>query len=204
MPDTGPRAPDRTLVAVRAIVPVTQMPPNRAEAMLATPCATSSQFERWRRPVMLSATTAESRLSIAAQQRERQRRRQDAPRPSRPRSSGRCGAGSAVGMPPKRVPMVSTGRPSSPGRSPPPARPRSGRRASAGGSAARRGYRPIASDGDRDGGRVDAWAGRRASATSLGTIGPGSSPASVRPSSSLSWLARMMTAMPAVNPTVTG
>ena len=32
--------------------------------MLATPCATSSQFERCRRPVMLSATTAESRLSI--------------------------------------------------------------------------------------------------------------------------------------------
>ena len=35
MPGTGPRAPARTLVAVRAIVPVTQMPPNSAEAMLA-------------------------------------------------------------------------------------------------------------------------------------------------------------------------
>ncbi len=28
------------------------------------PCATSSAFERWRRPVMLSATTADSRLSM--------------------------------------------------------------------------------------------------------------------------------------------
>ena len=28
MPETGPRAPARTLVAVRAMVPVTQMPPN--------------------------------------------------------------------------------------------------------------------------------------------------------------------------------
>ena len=31
MPETGLRAPARTLVAVRAIVPVTQMPPNSAE-----------------------------------------------------------------------------------------------------------------------------------------------------------------------------
>ena len=65
MPETGPCAPARTLVAVRAIVPVTQMPPNSAEPILAKPCATSSQFERWRRPVMPSATTAESSDSIA-------------------------------------------------------------------------------------------------------------------------------------------
>ena len=65
MPETGPRAPARTLVAVRAMVPVTQMPPNSAEPMLATPCATSSQFERWRRPVMPSATTADSSDSMA-------------------------------------------------------------------------------------------------------------------------------------------
>ena len=37
MPETGPRAPARTLVAVRAMVPVTQMPPNKAEAILAAP-----------------------------------------------------------------------------------------------------------------------------------------------------------------------
>ena len=43
-----------------------------------------------------------------------------------------------------------------------------------------------------------------ANAFSFGTNSPGSFPARVIPSRSLSWLARMMTAMPAVNPTVTG
>jgi hypothetical protein len=42
-----------------------------------------------------------------------------------------------------------------------------------------------------------------ASAPSLGSSGPGSF-SSARPSSSLIWLAKMMTAMPAVKPTVTG
>jgi hypothetical protein len=42
------------------------------------------------------------------------------------------------------------------------------------------------------------------SAWTLGTIGPGSGPCSVRPRSSLSWLAKMMIAMPDVKPTVTG
>ena len=41
-------------------------------------------------------------------------------------------------------------------------------------------------------------------AASLGMIAPGSSPASVRPNRSWIWLAKMMTAMPAVKPTVTG
>ena len=31
MPEIGPRAPERTLVAVRATVPVTQMPPKITE-----------------------------------------------------------------------------------------------------------------------------------------------------------------------------
>jgi hypothetical protein len=51
------------LVAVRAMVPVTGKPPNRAEPILAMPCATSSMFERCLRPVMPSAILAESRLS---------------------------------------------------------------------------------------------------------------------------------------------
>jgi hypothetical protein len=42
MPETGPIAPERTLVAVRAMVPVTQMPPKSADPILAKPCATSS------------------------------------------------------------------------------------------------------------------------------------------------------------------
>src|SRR5213082_3452699 len=50
--DTGPTAPERTLVAVRAMVPVAQMPPNSGEAMLATPWATSSQFDRCRLPLI--------------------------------------------------------------------------------------------------------------------------------------------------------
>jgi len=65
MPEIGPTAPDRMLVAVRAMVPVTGIPPNRIEPILAVPCATSSQFERCLRPDMPSATTAESNDSIA-------------------------------------------------------------------------------------------------------------------------------------------
>ena len=61
------------LVAVRAMVPVTLMPPNRAEAILAMPCATNSMLERCLRPVMLSATLADSRLSIPPSKREGQR-----------------------------------------------------------------------------------------------------------------------------------
>ena len=110
MPEIGPCAPERTLVAVRAMLPVTQKPPNSGVRMLATPWATSSQFERWRRPLMESATTADSRLSIQ-------------PSSAKERAAGRtsttlavekagsCGSGRVCGMPPKRVPMVSTGRP---------------------------------------------------------------------------------------------
>ena len=42
------------------------------------------------------------------------------------------------------------------------------------------------------------------SALSFGMSSPGSLPSSDRPNSSLSWLAKMMIAMPAVKPTVTG
>ena len=66
MPATGLRAPARMLVAVRAIAPVADSPPNSDEAILAMPWATSSQLERWRRPVMPSATIADSRLSSPA------------------------------------------------------------------------------------------------------------------------------------------
>src|SRR2546425_1141499 len=59
IPATGVRPPFCTLVAVRAIAPVAGIPPNRGATMFATHCATSSMFERWRPPVMQSATTAE-------------------------------------------------------------------------------------------------------------------------------------------------
>ncbi len=44
----------------------------------------------------------------------------------------------------------------------------------------------------------------RTSAASLGSSSPGSSPASSSPKRALIWLANMMTAIPAVKPTVTG
>ena len=47
MPATGVRAPERILVAVRAIAPVAGIPPKSGEAILAIPCATSSTFELW-------------------------------------------------------------------------------------------------------------------------------------------------------------
>ena len=51
--------------------------------------------------------------------------------------------------------------------------------------------------------RIEQCASAAPSAASFGTTGPAPS-GSVRPSRSLIWLAKMMTAMPAVKPTVTG
>ena len=108
MPDTGPRAPARTLVVVRAIVPVTQKPPNKAEAMFAKPCATSSQLDRCLRPDMLSATTADSRLSMEPSSAKDKAAGRTAVSLSS-ESGGKCGAGKAFGIPPNRVPTVSIG-----------------------------------------------------------------------------------------------
>ena len=98
------------LVTVRAMVPVAGMPPKKGTTKLATPCAISSWLGSWRgRRLSWSATRAHSSDSMA---------------PSRAmvtvgvtrsltvsqQNSGRAKAGSPCGMPPKRVPMVSTGR----------------------------------------------------------------------------------------------
>ena len=201
MPATGPRAPARTLVAVRAMVPVTQMPPNRAEAILATPCATSSQLERCRRPVMLSATTAESRLSMLPSS-AKESAAGSTSTILASESAGRCGAGSDCGMPPKRVPIVSTGRPSS--------QPTTEASADGDQKPGQCGRQRRSGDDDRDREQRDRHRrgvdGRQAprQRLQLRDHGPGSLPASVRPSRSLIWLAKMMTAMPAVKPTVTG
>ena len=66
-------------------------------------------LERWRRPVMLSATTADSRLSMPPSSAKDEGGGQHLDGPCRSTAAGRCGAGSDCGMPPKRVPMVSTG-----------------------------------------------------------------------------------------------
>ena len=114
MPATGPWAPARTLVAVRAMVPVTQKPPKRPEATLATPWPTSSVFERWRRPVMPSATTAESSDSIEPRSAKLKAAGSTAWTLAQ-LTSGSAGAGKPSGMPPKAVPMVATSQPERPG-----------------------------------------------------------------------------------------
>ena len=178
MPDSGLRAPARILVAVRAIVPVTLMPPNRAEAMLAMPCATSSMLERCLRPVMPSATFAESRLSTPPSS----VKDSDAGRTcssSAQENWGMCGTGRPRGISPNRLPMVSTGRCSSSA-----ANDAITIAISIAGHAGRQARNakitaaepaPIASaDQFRVG---SAWP----SAASFGTNGPGSAPASVSP-----------------------
>ena len=61
----GERAPERMLVAVRAMAPVAAMPPKNAVAMLPIPSASSSASGSCRVPAMPSATTADSSDSIA-------------------------------------------------------------------------------------------------------------------------------------------
>jgi hypothetical protein len=109
IPATGVFAPERTFVAVRAIAPVAGNPPNIGEMKLATPCAKSSTFELCLVWLMRSATTAESSDSMA---------------PSiatvnvgessvSTRSGLNLGmwiSGRPEGMPPKRMPIVSSGR----------------------------------------------------------------------------------------------
>ena len=65
IPDAGPRLPAFTLVAVRAMVPVTQKPPNRPAPILASPCPISSSSGRMRVPAIWSATIADRSDSIA-------------------------------------------------------------------------------------------------------------------------------------------
>ena len=111
MPATGLLAPLLMLVTVRAMVPVAGMPPKNGVMKLAVPCAISSWFGSCRSSVMPSATRAHSSDSMApriASVRAGMNRK----RAVSQLSSGRAKAGSSAGMPPKRLPIVSTGRPS--------------------------------------------------------------------------------------------
>ena len=119
MPATGVFAPERMLVAVRAIAPVAGRPPNRGEAMLATPCATSSTFGLCRSPLIRSATTADisdsmppSMATVNAEGSS------DSSRSARKAGIRSCG--SPPGMPSNRDSMVSTGMPNTADRSVPP------------------------------------------------------------------------------------
>ena len=64
-PATGVRPPLLMFVIVRAMAPVTGMPPKRGTMMLAAPWAISSVFESCLSPVTPSATVAESSDSMA-------------------------------------------------------------------------------------------------------------------------------------------
>ena len=108
IPATGVFAPDRMLVAVRAIAPVAGSPPNSGERMLATPWPTSSTFGLCLSPLMRSETTADISDSMAPSMATVMAGEMS----GRSRSTRKCGMinlGNPEGMPPKRVPMVSTG-----------------------------------------------------------------------------------------------
>ena len=109
IPEMGLTAPERTFVAVRAIVPVTQMPPKSAEPILARPCPISSMEERWRRPDMPSATTADRRDSIAPSNVNEMASGKTAIIFANV-TSGMLGKGNVRGIPPNRLPIVSTFR----------------------------------------------------------------------------------------------
>ena len=66
IPATGLRPPFFMLAAVLAMAPVAGMPPKSADAAFPTPWATSSMLELCFPPIMPSATTQESRDSMAA------------------------------------------------------------------------------------------------------------------------------------------
>ena len=76
IPATGVCAPERMLVAVRAIAPVAGSPPNSGDTMLATPCANSSTFGVV--PVAAHAIGDDRRQQRLdrAEHRHRQRRRE--------------------------------------------------------------------------------------------------------------------------------
>ena len=112
IPAIGVLAPARIFVAVRAIAPVAGIPPNNGEARLAMPCATSSTLELCLVPLMLSATTAESRLSTAARSATVMAEGNSGTTWSS-RNAGMESLGKPVGIPPNLLPIVSRGMPSS-------------------------------------------------------------------------------------------
>ena len=201
MPEIGPCAPARTFVTVRAMVPVTVIPPNRPEATLATPWATSSQLERWRRPVMLSATTADSSDSIAPNSANASASGSIVTRKSS-ETCGSDGSGKVRGMPPNLEPIVSTGNCSS--TAAPDANTTAISMPGQWGRHRRTAAITAMLKADSAMAAKLAVGNAAPSTSSFGSSSPGSLPASVRPSRSWIWLARMVTAIPAVNPTVTG
>eukprot|EP01022_Parablepharisma_sp_SALTPOND_P012225 TRINITY_DN1566_c0_g2_i1.p1 TRINITY_DN1566_c0_g2~~TRINITY_DN1566_c0_g2_i1.p1 ORF type:complete len:1815 (-),score=421.25 TRINITY_DN1566_c0_g2_i1:71508-76952(-) len=200
MPAMGENAPARMLVTVRAIAPVAGMPPKSTEPMLAAPCAESSTLELCVSPVMPSATTAESRDSIPASRAMVSASGRRVWMRSKV-ISGRTISGMARGMPPNLLPMVSTSSP----------RIHTARAAST---------TPTTGPGMRGLNlrmRMMEARARTAMATVFGLMVPacwkqadhfstnwGGTSAMDRPKKSFICEEKMSTAMPAVNPVVTG
>ena len=102
MPETGPRAPARMLVAVRAMVPVTQMPPNIAEPMLADALRDELAIGAVPAPGHAVGDDGRQQRLDSAEQREGEGIRQNGLRFWRARIAGSAGDGSVRGMPPNR------------------------------------------------------------------------------------------------------
>ena len=200
IPATGVRPPFLTFVAVRAMAPVAGMPPKIGDTMLATPWATSSMLERWRPPIMPSATTADSKDSMAPSS---AMVNAGAARVVSIASVtwGSAGRGRPASMTPKRVPIVSTGRCSARTSTVVTIRATNGpgmRRSTLGHT---RIMTKVAKATRSAHGLSDSNACTYAS--HLATNAAGTALIS-RPRRSRTWLEKMMSAMPLVNPMVTG
>ena len=109
-PATGVLPPARMFVAVRAIAPVAGNPPNRADPMLAMPCASTSALGRCCPPIIRSATIADKRDSTAA--RKAMTKAEGSSSVTRASvKSGSAGSGKPRGRSPNREWIVSTGKP---------------------------------------------------------------------------------------------
>jgi hypothetical protein len=117
-------------------------------------------------------------------------------------NSGHAGQGNCRGMPPKRVPTVSTGSDNAHVANA--ATTTAIRMPGQAGRSFRRKMMIAMLTAARATAEKLAVPSPPANASSFGRNSPGSFVASVIPSRSLSWLAKIMTAIPAVNPTVTG
>ena len=200
MPATGVCAPDRMLVAVRAMAPVAGSPPNSGEAMLATPWAISSTFGLCRSPVMRSATTADMSDSMAPSI-ATVRAGEMSCRIRSGRNAGRCTLGSPPGIPPNRLPIVSTGRLARVATIVPPSSA-----ISVGGTRGANRTTAIMVSSDTDASAVAAGEKDPASAARTWTR-PRKSPGTcctAMPKKSLTWVLAMRSAMPFVKPMTTG
>ena len=109
MPETGERAPARMLVAVRAMAPVAGMPPKSGETMLAMPWA--HEFD-----VGVVAVAGHAVGNDGGEHAFKRgehgdgKGRGDEGQMCSAWKSGMAKGGKPRGMPPNRLPMVSTGR----------------------------------------------------------------------------------------------